>query len=446
MPTLQELRSQKAAKVKLAKAALSDPQQYDAISEEISTLDEAIKAAAAEELAAEKRRAQVEAWDKELATATPRKTLANTFDAPAERTPATAKDPTEKPFRSLGAQLLAVAQVATGKASDETMNRMNAVYSLAPSGAAAANPGDGGFLIQTDFVAEIMRRTYETGQIASRVKRIGVGPNSNGIKFPASAETSRATGSRWGGVQVYWGSEGNAPTAKKPSLREVEINLGRMTGLMYATDELLQDAAAMESYAQIAFQEEMQFALEDAIVSADGTGKIRGLLNSPSLVTVSKEAGQAAATIATENINKMWSRMWAPSRANAVWLINQDVEPALSSMSQVVGVGGVPTYLPPSGLSETPYARLKGRPVIPVEYCSTLGTVGDIMLVDLSQYVLIEKGGIQTASSMHVNFTTAEMAYRFIYRVGGQSWWNAALTPKNGSNTLSPFVVLATRA
>jgi len=28
----------------------------------------------------------------------------------------------------------------------------------------------------------------------------------------------------------------------------------------------------------------------------------------------------------------------------------------------------------------------------------------------------------------------------------GRAWWSAALTPVNGSNTLSPFVTLAARA
>jgi HK97 family phage major capsid protein len=111
-----------------------------------------------------------------------------------------------------------------------------------------------------------------------------------------------------------------------------------------------------------------------------------------------------------------------------------------------VGTGGAPVFMPPGGLSGAPYGTLMGRPVIPVEYCATVGTEGDIILADLSQYLMIDKGGINAASSMHVRFIYDEMAYRFIYRVDGQPIWNSALTPKNGSNTLSPFVTLATRS
>ena len=84
--------------------------------------------------------------------------------------------------------------------------------------------------------------------------------------------------------------------------------------------------------------------------------------------------------------------------------------------------------------------RIKGRPVVPVEYCKTLGTVGDIILADMSQYAFIDKGGIQSASSIHVQFVAGETAFRFVYRCNGMPEWSSALTPLNGSsNTLSPF-------
>ena len=99
----------------------------------------------------------------------------------------------------------------------------------------------------------------------------------------------------------------------------------------------------------------------------------------------------------------MWSRMWGRSRQNAVWFINQDVEPQLYALSQIIGTAGVQVYLPANGISGQPYGTLFGRPVIPVEYAATLGTEGDITLCDFSQYVLADKGGVQSASSMHVD-------------------------------------------
>ena len=44
------------------------------------------------------------------------------------------------------------------------------------------------------------------------------------------------------------------------------------------------------------------------------------------------------------------------------------------------GSATVVAYLPPGGLSTKPYATLLGRPVLPVEWCATLGTTGDVIL------------------------------------------------------------------
>jgi HK97 family phage major capsid protein len=102
-------------------------------------------------------------------------------------------------------------------------------------------------------------------------------------------------------------------------------------------------------------------------------------------------------------------------------------------------------FLPAGGLNAAPYSSLFGRPIVPIEYASTLGTPGDITLADFSQYVLADKRGMQAATSLHVRFLTDEMTFRFTYRVDGQPLWHTALTPFKGANTKSPFVALAAR-
>ena len=128
-----------------------------------------------------------------------------------------------------------------------------------------------------------------------------------------------------------------------------------------------------------------------------------------------------------------------------VWLINQDIEPQLYGLSLDVGTGGLPLYMPPGGLSDAPYGRLMGLPVIANEHSATLGTVGDIVLADLSQYLLIDKGGTQFDQSIHVNFTYDETVFRFVYRVDGQPVDAAPVTPANSTATQSPFIALASR-
>ena len=313
----------------------------------------------------------------------------------------------------------------------------------AATGMSEAIPSDGGFLVQTDIATEILRKIHDTAVLSSRTRRIPISGSANGLKMPFVDETSRVDGSRWGGVQGFWIGEGVAPTKGKPKMARLELELKKLAGLVYMTEELLADAAALEAFVSMAMVEELIFKLDDAIFRGDGNAKPLGILSSDAPVSVAKESGQASKTIVYENLIKMWARMWSRSRANAVWFINQDCDPQLDTLALAVGTAGIPARFVVDGPDGV--RRIKGAPVIPIEFCETLGTKGDIMLADMGAYMMIEKGGIQSASSIHVKFEEGETAFRFMLRTDGQPAWQKPLTPYKGTNTVSPFVFLDTR-
>jgi len=308
-------------------------------------------------------------------------------------------------------------------------------------------PADGGFLVGETMATEILKRVYDSSVIAGRCRKR---PVSVGDRYVQNYidETSRATGSRSGGVQSYWIPEAGTINTSKPKLGRLDLKLGKLAGMYYATDELIADSAGLEAEINGAFSDDFAWMLDEAILNGSGVGEPSGILESNAVVSVAKKAGQSANTIVYENILGMWSRAWARGRKNSVWLINQNIEPELFTMSQTVGTGGVPVFLPANGVSGAPYSTLMGLPVIAVEQASTLGTKGDIMLVNLDDYLLIDKAGegIKSAESIHVAFATDEKAFRFTYRVNGMPLWQSALTPAKGSGTLSPFVTLNTRS
>jgi HK97 family phage major capsid protein len=318
----------------------------------------------------------------------------------------------------------------------------------AASGLNETVPSDGGFLVQQDFSNELLTQVFETGILASRCRRIQISGNANSIKINGIDETSRAS-TRSGGIIGYWEEEAAEKTASKPKFRKIDLSLKKLIGLCYATDELLNDSSALEGVIRTGFSSEFGFLLDDAIINGTGAGQPLGILNAGCLVSVAAESGQKAATVVAENVIKMYSRIFASSRPNAVWLINQNIEPQLFTMSLSVGTGGVPIYMPAGGLSGQPYGTLFGRPVIAIEQAATLGTVGDIIFADLPNgYILAEKGGIQADMSIHVRFVYDESCFRFVMRVDGQPVRSVALTPYKGgaSYTQSHFVALATRS
>lgn len=346
-------------------------------------------------------------------------------------------------FGSFGEQLAAVMRAGSPGGVVDPRLRIQAATGLGES-----VTSDGGFLVQTDFSTELLQQIIETGVLASRCRRQPISAVSNSIKMPGVDETSRAS-TRSGGVIAYWKDEAAEKAKSKPKFRMIELTLKKLIGLCYATDELLQDAAALEGFIRQAFIAEFGFQVDDAIINGTGAGMPMGILSSGCLVSVAKETGQNAATIVAENVEKMWSRMFPQSLPSAEWFINQNCYPQLFQMSHAVGTGGIPVFLPPGGLSITPYGALFGRPVTPIEQCATLGTVGDIIFADFRNgYILAEKGGIQADMSIHVQFLYDESVFRFVLRIDGQPVRASALTPYKGgaSYTLSHFVALATRA
>lgn len=348
------------------------------------------------------------------------------------------------PFKAFGDQLAAVAAYAQNPGTKHP--GVSGIHQIqAALGASEGIPSDAGWLVQTDFTTELLRLTHETGILAGLTDRKPIGPNANGLKINAVDETSRVDGSRWGGVQGFWTAEAATFTASKPKYRQMELNLQKLTGLYYATDELLMDTVALGAFVADAFAEEFGFKLDDALIRGAGGGMPLGILGHAGTIDIPKVDGQDANTVIAENVEDMWSRARASGLMNSEWFINQDVWPQLFRLSHVIGTGGVPMFMLPGGMVNSPFGALMGRPVTPIEQCETVGTSGDIILANWKEYLMIEKGGIEAASSIHVQFLTDETTFRFILRADGQPKRNAALTPYKGTNTQSAFLTLADR-
>ena len=342
-------------------------------------------------------------------------------------------------FGSFGEQLSSIVEAS--RPGGRTDGRLFDVEKLAASGMNEGVGSEGGFRIEPTFATELVRRIHDVAQVAARCRKFPLGPNSNGIKIPVVNETSRATGSRLGGIQVYRTAEAAAITASKPSFGQLEIRLEKLAGICYATDELLSDSATLGAFLMQGFSEELAFALDDEILNGNGVGRCLGILQSPSLVTVTKKLNQTASTVVAENVLSMASRLPMRSRKTAVWLVNPAAEWQLPLMT----IGTQPVYLQAgTAAASQQYGTLLGMPVIPCEQCAGLGAVGDIVLADLQQYILVKRDP-KADSSMHVRFLYDEQTFRVTWRVNGAPLWSTALTPFKGLDSLSPFVTVEAR-
>lgn len=345
---------------------------------------------------------------------------------------------TDEPWGSLGQFLQSVATAGSPGA------RIDPRLYQAASGASSGVPSDGGFLVRHDFSTQLLDGAIEAAVLAPLCLPITVGADADGVDLPYINETSRAEGSRWGGVQVYWRAEADTVTATKPTFDLHDLRLQELMGLAYATDRLLRDASSLESIFRIAFTSEMAFKLDDAIFRGSGAGLPLGIIDSTGpRVEQAKETGQAADTVVSENISKMWTRVRPRSKGRGVWLYNSEVGAQFDGLYYPAGTAGIPTRV--VSYDESGVARIKGRPALEIEQASALGDAGDLVFADLSRYALARKGGLEEAQSMHVRFLYGENTFRWTMRVNGRPVDKSAITPYKGSATQSAFVTLAAR-
>lgn len=304
----------------------------------------------------------------------------------------------------------------------------------------------GGFLVPVSYSSEFLKIAPEVDPAAGKTRNVPMGNPI--VKIPARTDKNHTT-SVAGGVTFTRKPETVGGTASRIQVEQVTLEAHTLFGLSFATEELLMDSP--QTFSAIladGFAEQYGYHMANERLNGTGVGEFLGVWNAldsngtgPTL-SVSKETGQAAATIVVENLYKMRAQAWHYS--DAIWIANHDTIPQLMLLNQPVGLGGAVVWQP-SAREDHP-DMLLGRPIFFSEYAQTLGTIGDIGIYNWKEYLEGTLQPMQNDMSIHVRFVNHERTFKFFTRNAGCPWWRTALTPKNSANKLSPFVLLATRS
>jgi HK97 family phage major capsid protein len=453
MKKLLELRAQKKALAKLAQdaharaASLEGELHANALAEcddalaKIEGIDAEIKALETQE--AENKKAEQDRAKKlaSFRASIPSRVLqadaGETIQRATNITTLADRDPMNG-FRSPREFINSVMNVAMG-ISDDRLNPLRAAAGSDEQG--GHDNSAGAFMLPQAMMPDLMSVQGEGDPTAGRTTLIPMEAPS--VKINARTDKNHSN-SVTGGFRFFRRAETQDATSSKVEIEQIVLNANSLTGLAYATEELLSDSPA--SFAAIianGFRDELPNKLIEEKLRGTGAGQMLGVLNSgnPALITVAAEGGQAADTIVGANVVKMRARSWGYGRA--VWMANIDTFPQISKLHLAGTNSDFPLFIPGNGTT-TPDTLL-GRPIFFSEYLETLGDIGDLLLADWSQYLEGQLGGVESAESIHVRFLANERAFRINLRNDGRPWWRSALTPRKGTNTLSPFVTLAAR-
>lgn len=348
------------------------------------------------------------------------------------KAPAEVKTDDKKVYRSFGEQLFDIKKAAMGYGVTPALEKVQRSI----MGMNTQDGSEGGYAIQVDFANRIADSVVTQSEILNRVDRYQVSANANEVYVAMVNETSTST--VFGGVQAYVVEEGAQIPNTKPALRQIRLGLKKIAALAYVTDEQMRDAQFTGSLLERAFALAIARLREKMI--------IENVIANAGTTTIAKESGQSAATVVGKNFLKMRNALISTSRRNAIWTMHPDVAAELPEMY----LSGAHTdkfiYMPENGISVAGYDRLFGREIIESDYCSALGTKGDVLYWNPMEYLEIFKGGVETAMSIHVAFDTAQMAFRAISYVNGMCKYDAGVSLVHSSTPRASYVTLATRA
>ncbi len=301
-------------------------------------------------------------------------------------------------------------------------------------------PSDGGFAVPTEYAQKIHDTSLENEIVMPKATVVPM--TSDELKLPAF-QIGDHSSNLFGGFTASYKPEAGTLTEANPKLRSMTLQASKLTGLVKGSNELAQDMVGGVDALQQICGKGLSWYRDKAFLKGSGAGEPLGILNSGALIAVSKEGGQAASTVTYQNLADMLARLWAGSFQNSIWICHQSTIPQLLSLSIAVGVAG--SHYPALTEAKNGQWKMLTRPVIFTEKTETLGSQGDILLADFSQYVVGLRQGMRFDLSQHVYFTTDQFAARLIERHDAQPLWDEALTLEDGSTTVSPFVTLQAR-
>jgi HK97 family phage major capsid protein/HK97 family phage prohead protease len=300
---------------------------------------------------------------------------------------------------------------------------------------------EGGYIIPPAYGAPILDLALEQSILGSRATVYRT--DRTDLTVPAISDTDHS--SSRGGLTATWTAEGGTMTPDDIELRSLNFSPYKLTLLLKATREFVDDAPNSEAFIRNTLASEIKWAIDNyCILNGNGAGQPLSILNSDAIKSVAKESGQAADTYVWENAVAMSEALNPAAEGQAFWLLSPSLKGQVFTMNQVVGTGGNSIWTAPSsGGKDQP---LLGHPIIWSEHTSVKGDKGDAMLINPRGYALCIRQDLRLEASKDVYFTSDHVAFRAIVRIDGMPIQDSTLTLADGTTEVADFVTLDERA
>jgi len=346
-------------------------------------------------------------------------------------------------FKSLGHFMVDVRGSRT-RLSDTLLRYQAAVKAV--SGMNEIVDADGGFLSPASFSNTIMEKSLEGSFLQDCLSIPCSGPM---VRVPAVVDDVRRPGIvMFGGVTTAYVAEGGVfPASGTVQVAQIELKPVKLVSKIALTEELLEDnAISAEALVSRAVPEAIRVVREQKVLFGTGAAEplgAFGLFDGTHTRCAVEVTRGGANTIGIGDVIGMAAALYGGSVGRAQWLYNRPKCYATLRQLAISNYGQGPQ------IQSAGVESFEGMPAkSSMHAVNDMGTRGDLMLADFSQYVLATKGGIRSKVSLELRFDYGESVFVFQIREDGAPWWKSALRTYDVGNTLysdvSPFIILNT--
>lgn len=273
--------------------------------------------------------------------------------------------------------------------------------------------GAGGVFVPIEFWNGVIEFAIQQSVILSKVWRLQM--NSNLMYLPRLVQ---AAGAYFGGIQFFTPGEGQYKDETQPEFERLTLQAEKLIAVVYLTDELIADSMInIVNYVTGLFTRAFQYELERRVIAGAGTAgtPCLGIVNDPLINIVAR---QTAGTVTYQDVINLDNAL-DENFTNLSWCTRKVTQNTLLGLRDTnnrpifMADYGVFTGSPlhPPTMITYPVHRTRNVP--------QMGNQGDLILGDLSWYLLGIRQDLRIDMSEHVRFLWDEQTIRFVMRLDG---------------------------
>lgn len=262
-------------------------------------------------------------------------------------------------------------------------------------------------LTDDEFKPEVLALPPEPGHLFFRVRRVSAAAGQ--VLYPKLTQTDA---DEFGGVAVQWTAEGADKTYVEPAFEQLAIPTNELSAQTQISRTLLgRSAINLEEFMGNEFRAAIMNTLDQAFINGDGVGKPLGVLQEAGVDEVNR---QVAADVDYDDLVNLEHSLRAHHRRNAIWLL---ADGAMQALKKKRDADGRPLFVP--NPSTGAYNTLLGYPVV-TTHRLTLGSTGDVIFADFSQYIAPVEQDIVLQRSEHRHMEKGVVLFVVFMLVGGK--------------------------